>query len=187
MNKEINQVKEFQVTFNQPVLDFKEKITADRAKLRLNLILEELHELAVSLGEEKHFRWQISKILEKEEIVTPMMSKVTQADALADLEYVIKGTVIECGLIEVFDEVFDEVHASNMSKSIINVNDLIHEELILTTNNIEYEVKTTAKRFVLIRKEDGKIIKPSTYKKPDIPSILNRFTVKQALQKYMNI
>jgi predicted HAD superfamily Cof-like phosphohydrolase len=187
MSKELNQVKEFQNSFGQPILSFKDNISADRARLRLGLILEELHELAIALGEEINFRWQLKKLLEEEPISTPIMSKVSQADALADLEYVVKGTILECGLGDVFDEVFDEVHASNMSKT-ISEEQIEKEKEILTKSNIDYNmVKTKNNRYIIIRKEDGKVIKPSTYKKADIAGILERFKIKLSAQRPLDI
>ncbi len=63
--------------------------------LRLQLIQEELGELAEAFNEE---------------------SLLGALDALVDLQYVISGTVLTLGLQDVFDAAFDEVHRSNMSK-----------------------------------------------------------------------
>ena len=63
--------------------------------LRLQLIQEELSELALALSQK--------------EIVGVL-------DALVDLQYVISGTVLTFGLQDRFDDAFQEVHLSNMSK-----------------------------------------------------------------------
>lgn len=38
------------------------------------------------------------------------------ADALGDMLYVLCGTIIEHGMQDIIDEVFEEIHRSNMSK-----------------------------------------------------------------------
>jgi predicted HAD superfamily Cof-like phosphohydrolase len=70
---------------------------------------------------------------------------VAYADAVADLLYVVYGTADEAG-IDV-DAVFAEVHRSNMSK-----------------------VGADGK---VLRREDGKILKPDTYSPPDVESVLD--------------
>lgn len=69
---------------------------------------------------------------------------VDMADALADLMYVVIGAAVSFG----FDihELFDEVHRSNMSK-------------IWSDGLVHY-------------REDGKVIKPTTYSPADIKKIL---------------
>ncbi len=70
------------------------------------------------------------------------------ADALADMVVIIHGTAIRYGIP--LDEVFAEVHRSNMSK--------------------------VSADGTVLRREDGKILKPDTYSPPDIASILDRET-----------
>lgn len=70
---------------------------------------------------------------------------VAYADAVADLLYVVYGTADEAG-IDV-DAVFAEVHRSNMTK-----------------------VRDNGK---VLRREDGKILKPDTYSPPDVESVLD--------------
>lgn len=67
-------------------------------------------------------------------------------DALGDQLYIIFGTILKPGLQHKIDEVFDEIHRSNMSK--------------LDENG------------ELIFREDGKILKSSRYFKPDIKGVL---------------
>jgi predicted HAD superfamily Cof-like phosphohydrolase len=70
---------------------------------------------------------------------------VAYADAVADLLYVVYGTADEAG-IDV-DAVFAEVHRSNMSK-----------------------VGADGK---VLKRADGKILKPDTYSPPDVESVLD--------------
>lgn len=66
------------------------------------------------------------------------------ADALADMEYVIHGAALEFGIP--LDAVIAEVHRSNMTK--VWPDGTVH------------------------RREDGKILKPPTYSRADVVSVL---------------
>jgi hypothetical protein len=68
------------------------------------------------------------------------------ADALGDKLYILLGTIIAHGLQDKMEEVFAEIHRSNMSK--------------LDDNGMP------------IYREDGKIMKSNNYFLPDIRSIL---------------
>lgn len=70
------------------------------------------------------------------------------ADALGDKMYILFGTIIAHGLQHKIEEVFDEIHRSNMSK-------------------LDDHGKP-------IYREDGKIMKSNNYFLPDIKGVLNR-------------
>ncbi|MCK5645614.1 MAG: nucleoside triphosphate pyrophosphohydrolase family protein [Anaerolineales bacterium] len=70
------------------------------------------------------------------------------ADALTDLLYVLLGTMVSHGLQEYGAELFDEVHKSNMSKFDANSGP--------------------------IHRQDGKVLKPASFIKPNIEGILNQ-------------
>lgn len=70
------------------------------------------------------------------------------ADALGDQLYILFGTILKHGLQHKIEEVYDEIHRSNMSK--------------LDENGQP------------IFREDGKILKSSLYFKPDIKRILEK-------------
>jgi len=70
------------------------------------------------------------------------------ADALGDQLYILLGTILRHGLQHKIEEVFDEIHRSNMSK--------------LDENGQP------------IYREDGKVLKSALYFKPNIKSILER-------------
>ena len=92
----LNQVADFHRTFNAPILDTPQIPSEQRCELRVNLLQEELNEL--------------SQAIKDNDIVEI-------ADALADLQYVLSGAVLEFGLGEKFVELFNEVQRSNMSKA----------------------------------------------------------------------
>jgi predicted HAD superfamily Cof-like phosphohydrolase len=70
------------------------------------------------------------------------------ADALGDLLYITFGTILRHGLQHKIEEVFDEIHRSNMSK--------------LDENGKP------------IFREDGKVMKSEKYFRPDIKAILEK-------------
>lgn len=70
------------------------------------------------------------------------------ADALGDQLYILFGTILKHGLQHKIEEVYDEIHRSNMSK--------------LDENGLP------------IFREDGKILKSEFYFKPDIKTILDK-------------
>jgi len=89
-------VAEFHRTFKHPILPKPTIPDENRCKLRVALIAEELKELEVA-------------ILEKDIVAV--------ADALADIQYVLSGAVLEFGLGDKFKALFEEVQRSNMSKA----------------------------------------------------------------------
>lgn len=92
----LNQVAEFHRTFKHPILDRPSIPSAERCKLRVNLIAEELKELEQAIAD--------GNIVEI-------------ADALCDIQYVLSGAVLEFGLGKNFVDLFNEVQRSNMSKA----------------------------------------------------------------------
>lgn len=70
------------------------------------------------------------------------------ADALGDLLYITYGTILKHGLQHKIEDVFDEIHRSNMSK-----------------------LDASGKP---IFREDGKVLKSDRYFRPDIRRILER-------------
>lgn len=73
---------------------------------------------------------------------------VEVADALGDMMYILCGTIIEHGMQHIIEEVFDEIHRSNLSKLDENGNP--------------------------IYREDGKVIKGPNYFPPDIKKIIKK-------------
>ncbi len=70
------------------------------------------------------------------------------ADALGDQLYILFGTILKHGLEHKIEEVYDEIHRSNMSK--------------------------LDEQGSPIYREDGKILKSSLYFRPDIKKILDK-------------
>jgi predicted HAD superfamily Cof-like phosphohydrolase len=97
--------------------------TAERT-LRMKLLAEEMYEYTVAENEN---------------------DLVEIADALADIIYIACGTAVSYGIP--LDDIFDEVHASNMAK--------------LVDGKVIY-------------REDGKVKKPEGWQPPDIEGVLKK-------------
>lgn len=125
MKKQIEQVKEFYEAFKVSYSNEITLVPRDRAKLRHNLMKEENQEFKTAFWDN---------------------DIVEVTDALADQMYILLGTIIEYGLQDKIEAVFDEVHRSNMSK-------------------LDKDGKP-------ILRGDGKIIKSELYEAPHVESIL---------------
>ncbi len=95
MNKQLELVKKFHEKFQVPVLDKPALTAKDRAELRHALMNDEVKEYLEGV--------------DKEDL--PNIAK-----ELADILYSVYGTILEHGLQDVMEQVFEEVHNSNMSK-----------------------------------------------------------------------
>jgi|YNPBryantNP2012_1023418.scaffolds.fasta_scaffold04412_3 predicted HAD superfamily Cof-like phosphohydrolase len=130
----IRKVQQFHEAFGVPVAPRPTAdLPADVRTLRVRLLAEELaeYEAAAAAGD-----------------------LVAVADALTDLAYVLFGTYLAHGLQDVAEELFAEVHRSNMSK--------------LDENGQP------------IHRSDGKVLKSSLFSEPDLKTILERFTGLQS-------
>ena len=92
---------------------------------------------------------------------------VAVADAICDLIYVLAGTAVSYGLRG--DDCFAEVHRSNMSKTTICKGCRgLGWEYVLNTACPECDGNGR----IVIKRADGKILKPDTYSPADIKSVL---------------
>tara|TARA_R110002094_G_scaffold1742_5_gene7427 strand:- start:24 stop:410 length:387 start_codon:yes stop_codon:yes gene_type:complete len=128
MKNKIKAVHEFHTAFKlnmntSPIASIGE----DRNLLRFNLMKEE---------NEEYFEAAQNNDL------------VEVADALGDMLYILCGTIIEHGMRDKIEEVFNEIQRSNMSK-------------------LGGDGKP-------IYREDGKVLKGPNYFKPNIASILDK-------------
>ena len=101
-----------------------------------------------SLGETKNqLRYNLMKE-ENEEYLQAVQNNdlIEIADALGDMLYILCGTIIEHGLQEKIEAIFEEIQRSNMSK--------------------------LAEDGTPLYREDGKVIKGPNYSKPDFSSII---------------
>ncbi|HXB39303.1 MAG TPA: nucleoside triphosphate pyrophosphohydrolase family protein [Bacteroidia bacterium] len=127
MKEKINSVSEFHETFKIGNTDKFTLLDEGNYMLRYNLLKEENEEYLEACR-----RGDLVEI----------------ADALGDLLYITYGTILKHGLQHKMEEVFDEIHRSNMSK--------------LDENGKP------------IFREDGKVLKSALYFRPDIKKILEK-------------
>ena len=153
MSNYLESVSEFHKTFGAPILETPQIPSKERCELRVSLLQEELNEL--------------KEAIEKGDVVEV-------ADALADLQYVLSGAVLEFGLGDKFDTLFDEVQRSNMSKACNS-----HQEAIETLlhykkkDGTEGIYKEEEGKWLVYRKEDNKVLKSVNYSPANLVDIIN--------------
>jgi predicted HAD superfamily Cof-like phosphohydrolase len=125
MKKHIQLVKDFHEVFDQKIANSPTLVPQNVGRLRHALLLEENEEYLDAVKND---------------------DLVGIADALGDQLYIIYGTILKHGLQHKIEEVFEEIHNSNMSK-------------------LGADGKP-------IFREDGKILKGPSYFRPNINKIL---------------
>ena len=146
-------VEEFHNTFKAPVLSNPQIPSKERCDLRISLISEELEEM--------------KEAIEKGDVVEV-------ADALADLMVVLCGSILEFGMGDKFEKLFEEVHRSNMSKACNS-----HQEAIETLlhykkkDGTEGIYKEEEGKWLVYRKEDNKVLKSVNYSPANLLDIIN--------------
>jgi predicted HAD superfamily Cof-like phosphohydrolase len=148
----LEDVAEFHRTFHLPVLDTPQIPDADRCRLRINLLQEELKELEEAIAAN---------------------DLVEAADAFADLQYVLSGAILEFGLGEKFRSLFEEVHRSNMSKTCATM-----EEAEATVAHYEKQgqagtIEPSGEVFLVYRADDRKVLKNVHYSPADISGMMD--------------
>ena len=124
MNPIVESLLEFNKAFDIPYLTKPGLSSDDLIELRIKLLTEEVQEYA-----EAARSGDLVEVL----------------DALADIAYILAGTIINHGMQEVYDEAFNEVHRSNMAK-------LVNGKVI--------------------RREDGKVMKPEGWQPPQLAKFI---------------
>ena len=125
MKTQLKKVEEFHKAFTEVNGDEPQLLNEDLFMLRYNLMREENTEYLEACSDK---------------------DLIKLADALGDQLYVLLGTILKHGLQYKIEEVFDEIHKSNMSKLGIDGKPVF--------------------------REDGKILKGPNYFKPNILRIL---------------
>ena len=149
-------IEEFMRRCDQDVAAYPQLPTDEVRKLRIRLMVEEL---LGAIDPEEFANADANQYIElliknkSNELIASMLKGdlVGVADGLADVLYVVIGTAVAYGID--IQEVFDEVHRSNLSKTVWN------EDL---------------QRYTIEKDEFGKGIKPDTYSPADIPPIIER-------------
>ena len=105
MREQQNMVRDFHEKAGALISERPAIPDAQNARLRINLIREELQELHTAMGTPN----TDSKLLSE-----PNLNEI--ADGIGDLLYVVLGTAVACGLDA--ESIFEEIHRSNMTKFI---------------------------------------------------------------------
>jgi predicted HAD superfamily Cof-like phosphohydrolase len=139
----LEKVSDFHKTFNAPILESPQIPSSDRCDLRVNLLQEELDEL-------------------KEAINNNDLKEVL--DSLCDLQYVLSGAILEFGLKDIFNESFDEVQRSNMSKACSSMQEAIETlSFYKKKDGTEGYYKKVNGKFICYRNGDNKVLKSINY------------------------
>jgi len=152
MNQYLKSVAEFHETFKAPILENPQIPSKERCELRVSLLQEELNEL-------------------KEAIEEGNLTEI--ADALADIQYVLSGAVLEFGLKDRFDDLFAEVQRSNMSKACSTM-----QEAIATLahykkkDGTEGRYEKVGEKWVVYRNSDDKVLKSVEYSPARLAEII---------------
>jgi len=149
----LTSVAAFHDLFDLPVVEKPAFPSASRCQLRVSLLQEELNEL--------------KQAIEDNDIVGV-------ADALADLQYVLSGAVLEFGLGDKFKKLFDEVQRSNMSKTCKSLDvALATQQYYKDTKGVESYIVDREGEYIVYRQEDSKVLKSIAYSEADLDLIIN--------------
>jgi predicted HAD superfamily Cof-like phosphohydrolase len=120
MNPIVASLLEFNQAFDIPKLDSPDIGPEELIELRIKLLREEVEEYA-----------EAARAGDLVEVI----------DALADIGYILAGTILNHGMQNIYDDAFDEVHRSNMAKLVDGK---------------------------VLRREDGKVMKPQGWTAPQL-------------------
>ena len=147
----LNAVAEFHRTLHAPILDAPQIPSDARCGLRISLLAEELDELREAISGE---------------------NMVEIADALCDLQYVLSGAVLEFGLGQKFNALFNEVQRSNMSKACLTVTEAEATVAQYTAKGVACHFVESDGKYLVYRDADHKTLKSINYSPADLISIL---------------
>ena len=180
MNIYLKMVELFHKTFGHPINDKKDAIDLKTRQLRLKLILEEAEELAEASDVKGTLQEFCIEVLLKTKNTTEYdglthiggqnldkdgdnVDKVEELDALCDIQYVLSGAVLALGHQENFDEAFQNVQDSNMSKGCKNRQEADDTQKHYGDKGVESYVVEKDGILIVLRKEDDKVLKNVHY------------------------
>ena len=126
MNPIVASLLEFNQAFDIPKLDSPDIGPEELIELRIKLLREEVEEYA-----------EAARAGDLVEVI----------DALADIGYILAGTILNHGMQNIYDDAFDEVHRSNMAKLVDGK---------------------------VLRREDGKVMKPQGWTAPQLAQFVSK-------------
>jgi NTP pyrophosphatase (non-canonical NTP hydrolase) len=126
MNPLVASLLEFNQAFDIPKLDSPDIGSDELIELRIKLLREEVEEYA-----------EAARAGDLVEVL----------DALADIGYILAGTILNHGMQNIYDDAFNEVHRSNMAKLVDGK---------------------------VLRREDGKVMKPQGWTAPQLAQFVTK-------------
>ncbi len=148
----LNDVSLFHKTFKHPVLETPQIPSKARADLRISLLQEELNEL-------------------KEAIQNNDLVEV--ADAFCDIQYVLAGAILEFGMGDKFETLFNEVQRSNMSKTCKTLEEAqLTQKHYLENKGQSSRIEKSGNHYLVFREPDNKTLKSINYSPADLSKIL---------------
>jgi len=145
-------VEKFHQLFQHPILESPQIPDEQRCDLRFNLMQEELNEFL--------------EAVKAKDIVEI-------ADALADLQYVLSGTILEFGFGKIFNEIFAEVHRSNMSKACFTeLQAIATVDYNESKSGDKHHYEERDGKYFVYRSRDMKTVKSIDYSAAEIRSIV---------------
>jgi predicted HAD superfamily Cof-like phosphohydrolase len=153
-NNYLEMVKEFHKTFRAPVLEKPQIPSKERCQLRVDLLQEELDEL-------------------KDAIKNNDLIEIS--DACGDLMVILSGTILEFGLGEKFNDIFIDIHRSNMSKACNSLQEAISTlSHYKKKDGTEGYYKELNGKWIVYRNGDDKILKSVGYSPASLKTILDK-------------
>ena len=149
----LSSVAAFHRLFRAPILASPTIPSADRCKLRVSLLKEEVQELADAIKDN---------------------DLVEIADALADIQYVLSGAVLEFGMGGIFKTLFDDVQRSNMSKACKTLEEAeaTRAHYKETKDTESYVQQISDDQWLVYRQGDDKALKSVEYSQTDLAPIV---------------
>ncbi len=149
----LTSVAAFHDLFDLPVVAKPAIPSESRCQLRLSLLQEELNEM--------------KQAIEDKDIVAI-------ADALADLQYVLSGAILEFGLGDRFKRLFDEVQRSNMSKTCKTLEEAqATQQFYKDTKGVDAYIVEREGTYLVYRQEDSKVLKSVAYSEANLADIVH--------------
>mgnify|MGYP003334270412 CR=1 FL=1 len=170
MSKYLEAVNEFHQAFGHPTNPKNADIPLELRQLRIKLLFEELEELAEATGC-KGTMYDLCQFYGEgvAQFDEDKRDKVEEIDALADLQYVLSGAILAMGHHETFDEAFDEVQRSNMSKMCNTLQEAKDtQDWYSERDGTSSIVVDKGDKWVVLRENDKKILKNKYYSPADL-------------------
>jgi predicted HAD superfamily Cof-like phosphohydrolase len=108
MKEQLNKVEEFHNAFGQKIGENPQHLSKNESTLRYKLMAEENYEYMEACESN---------------------SLIEIADALGDQLYILCGTILKHGMQHIIEDVFNEIHASNMSKLDVDGKPILRDDL----------------------------------------------------------